>query len=277
MVDGMTQGSGSRGVSEQPAAGSRPTVNRLVSSGLDAQEAVSVAVRGGTTVCLSETHPLSAPDPALAAYAARAREYEEAVGRIEHVDAADLEFVGDWARGVEGKLLDVGSGPGQWTDWLRTSGVTAEGVDPVSEFVELARATYPESRYRVGWAEALEEADAAAGGILAWYSLIHTAPDAIDRALAEFARVLRPGGGVLLGFFTAEHQRCFNHAIAPAFTWPVPLLAERLERHGFEVRGTVVRVGRPERAHGAIIARRRPARSGESPIPLEGTAVTLSA
>lgn len=39
------------------------------------------------------------------------------------------------------------------------------------------------------------------GGILAWYSLIHTDPDRLDPLLAEFARAVRPGGGLAIGFF----------------------------------------------------------------------------
>ncbi len=45
------------------------------------------------------------------------------------------------------------------------------------------------------------DASDSIGGVLAWYSLIHHEPSTIQRALGEFARVLRPGGGLLLGFF----------------------------------------------------------------------------
>lgn len=203
-------------------------------------------------------HATSAPEADLvtAAYAGRAQEYIEAVGRIEHVERADLDFVGRWAKRVNGRILDIGSGPGQWTEWLRRAGHAVEGVEPVREFVASARAAYPDSRYRVGRAESLPEADAVLGGILAWYSLIHVPPLEIDRALGEFARVVRPGGSLLLGFFAADQQSRFDHAVAPAYFWPVPLLAARLERAGFEVHETVYRPGRPERAHGAIVAER---------------------
>jgi len=37
--------------------------------------------------------------------------------------------------------------------------------------------------------------------VLSWYSTIHHEPARIDVPLAEFARVLRPGGLLALGFF----------------------------------------------------------------------------
>ena len=137
-----------------------------------------------------------------AAYGTRAAEYIEAVGGVDHVSEADRAHILAWARGVEGRVLDVGSGPGQWTDHLRRQGVAIEGVEPVPEFLAAARRRYPDSRYREGRAEDLPAPDRSLGGILAWYSLIHTEPDGIAAPLEEFARVLAPGGSLLLGFFT---------------------------------------------------------------------------
>lgn len=190
------------------------------------------------------------------AYGRRAGEYEAAVGRIEHVEEADLALVARWATGIDGPILDVGCGPGQWTDHLRLLGADAEGIDPTTEFIELARETYPESRYRIAQAEALGVADGTLGGVLAWYSLIHTAPDRIGAALTEFARCLRPGGGLLLGFFAGERLASFDHAITTAHAWPIALLAAEVEAAGFSVVHTESREIRPGRTHGALLATR---------------------
>lgn len=130
-------------------------------------------------------------------------------------------------------------------------GLAVEGVDPVPEFIERARIAYPGQRFRVGRAEALEAASGSIGGVLAWYSLIHTRPDEIDAALSEFARVLRPGGGLLLGFFTGAAQEPFEHAIATAFYWPVELLTERVEAAGVTIQRSETRTDLPARARRA--------------------------
>lgn len=190
----------------------------------------------------------------VSAYAARADEYIDAVGRMEHASKLDVVFIQKWASSIDGRILDVGSGPGQWTNFLREFGADVEGVDPVPEFVERAKRDYPESEYRVGNAEHLEVEEGSLGGVLAWYSLIHTLPGDIGRSLSEFARTIRPGGSILLGFFTADHQATFNHAIAPAYYWPVEMLVRRVEEAGFRVTLTETRRERPERIHGALTA-----------------------
>lgn len=192
-----------------------------------------------------------------AAYAARVDEYIEAVGRIEHADETDKVYIRRWAESIEGPVLDVGSGPGQWTNWLREQGADVVGVEPVDEFVERASRDYPATKYSVGKAQSLDVEDAALAGVLAWYSLIHLAPSEMDRVLSEFARVVRPGGSVLLGFFTADHQDRFAHAVAPALYWPVSLLVSLLEQAGFAVVDVETREGHPGRAHGALIALRQ--------------------
>ncbi|GAA4751821.1 class I SAM-dependent methyltransferase [Gordonia alkaliphila] len=190
-------------------------------------------------------------------YAARADEYIAAVGRIEHTDPADRALLQQWAATVNGPILDVGCGPGQWTEYLTAAGADIAGIDPVPEFIDRARADYPHFRFDVGRAEQLPVADRTLGGILAWYSLIHTPPEQIGAALAEFARCLRPDGRLALGFFTGTRQDRFAHAVQPAYRWPVDLLVSVLETAGFRVDHTETRSGRPDRDHGAILAARR--------------------
>ncbi|MGO3152672.1 MAG: class I SAM-dependent methyltransferase [Galactobacter sp.] len=188
------------------------------------------------------------------AYGARADEYIEAVGRIEHAAAADLTLIRAWALGCSGPLLDVGCGPGQWTHWLHDQGAEITGVDPVPEFIERARAAYPDASYRLGRADHLGVEVGSLGGLLAWYSLIHTDAPGLESALAEFARCVRPGGGLLLGFFAGSALEPFEHAITPAYYWPVSLLAAQVAAAGFHVVHTAPRTDPGARMHGEIIA-----------------------
>lgn len=192
--------------------------------------------------------------PAADVYSRRASEYVESVGKIEHAEAEDREYLLAWARGIRGPVLDVGCGPGQWTDFLRERDVDIAGLDPSTAFVEHARTNYPLSRYRLGRAESLGAPAESLGGVLAWYSLIHTEPNEIDAVLAEFARAVRPGGGLLIGFFAGERLEPFDHAITTAFYWPVEALAERVERAGFCV--TETRLRKRTRLEAALTATR---------------------
>ncbi|MFJ5176814.1 class I SAM-dependent DNA methyltransferase [Streptomyces griseoviridis] len=97
-------------------------------------------------------------------------------------------------------VADVGSGPGHLTARLDALRVPVFGVDLSPRTVALARRTHPGLRFHVGSMTALDLPDATVGGIVALYSLIHIPDGRLTAVLAEFHRVLVPGGQVLLGF-----------------------------------------------------------------------------
>lgn len=190
------------------------------------------------------------------AYAARAAEYTRLFGDIEAAAAQDRELLLAWAQDIDGQIVDVGCGPGQWTSYLHENGLDIRGVDPVPEFIDDARQRFPGVDYRIGHASHLLVADGSLGGVLAWYSLIHTDPDRIGVILAELARCIRPGGGLLIGFFAGAELAPFDHAVTTAYFWPVDLLASRIERAGFAVTDARTRTDPGTRPQGAILARR---------------------
>ena len=93
--------------------------------------------------------------------------------------------------------------------------------------------------------------------MLSWYSLIHHHPQDIEAPLAEFARVIRPGGGLLVGFFEGTTVEPLIIAATTGYRWPVTELAEVLVTAGFDVIETHTRTGSGYRPHGAITASRR--------------------
>ncbi|MGW8566984.1 class I SAM-dependent methyltransferase [Isoptericola sp. NPDC055881] len=193
-----------------------------------------------------------------AAYAARAQEYTDLFGSMDAVHDDDRDLVARWAAGLAGRVVDAGCGPGQWTDFLARQGVDAEGVDLAEPFLDRARAAYPGVPFRRAALDDLGVPDGSLGGVLAWYSVIHTAPPRMDAVLAELARALAPGGGLLLGFFRGPRVEPFDHAVATAWFWPPDELARRLDRAGFDVVATASRTDPGVRPHGAVTARRRP-------------------
>lgn len=106
-------------------------------------------------------------------------------------------------------MLDAGCGPGHVTAYLAEHGAIARGIDLTPAMVEQARARYPRGEYAVGdLRRVLRPVDADGwGAVLAWYSLLHLAPPELDDAIAGLARVLRPGGVLLVGLHAGRWVR----------------------------------------------------------------------
>nr|WP_228713669.1 class I SAM-dependent methyltransferase [Prauserella endophytica] len=134
-----------------------------------------------------------------------------------------------------GPVADIGCGPGQVTAHLHALGPATFGIDLSSEMVALARRAHPDLRFEEGSMTALDLADGVLGGILAFYSIIHTPPRQLPVVFTEFRRVLAPGGHLLLGFFAGDDPlpREFDHKVTLAYRWSPDSLAELSRQAGF--------------------------------------------
>lgn len=106
-----------------------------------------------------------------------------------------------------GVIADIGCGPGHVAAYLHGLGAQVIGVDLSPEMVAIAQQRLPEISFQQGSMLALATPDASWGGIVAMYSVIHLPPEARPQALAEFHRVLRTGGLLLLAFHMGDEQR----------------------------------------------------------------------
>lgn len=173
--------------------------------------------------------------------------------------------------GESGPIADLGCGQGRLTAYLTASGHDAFGVDLSPEMLGIARATYPDLRFTLGSMTELDIADGSVAGVLSWYSIIHTPPAVVPTILAEFGRILAPGGYVLLGFFSCDdlagEPREFDHRVTPGFRWPTARIVELLAEAGLvEVARMDREPGAEERfRHGRVLARKPPAE--ERPRP----------
>ena len=189
------------------------------------------------------------------AYAAVADLYIGLFGTSGQVHPDDLAFIGRHLSGRPGTVLDLGCGPGHLTDYLRSLGVDAIGIDLVPEFIAHAKATHPHGSYHLGSMMSLDAEDGSVAGILAWYSMIHLPPPDLDAALAELRRVMRPAGTLVIGYVDGDEVSTFDHKVVTAYRRPVDELSARLARAGFT---EVEREQRPgdgtQRPHAAIAA-----------------------
>ena len=93
-------------------------------------------------------------------------------------------------------VLDLGAGTGKLTTRLVERGLTVIAVDPIAEMLEMLRTALPDTPALLGSAEQIPLPDNAVDAVLvaqAWHWFDS------EQAVAEIARVLRPGGrlGVL--------------------------------------------------------------------------------
>ncbi|WP_159609418.1 class I SAM-dependent methyltransferase [Glutamicibacter sp. JC586] len=190
-------------------------------------------------------------------YSSLATAYIQLFGNVERAEPEDYHLITHWVQGLNGPVLDAGCGPGQWTQVLHGPDHPATGVDMVPEFLEHATANFPGCSFQQADIAALPFPDETFSGILSWYSIIHTPPRALTEVLKSFARVLEPGGQLLLGFFAGNRVEAFDHKVAQAWYWSPEELSFRLSQEGFEVTDTVVRTNDSTRTHGHLLAIRR--------------------
>ncbi|MEV0091951.1 methyltransferase domain-containing protein [Streptomyces sp. NPDC050738] len=172
------------------------------------------------------------------AYDAAASEYAQLFRDALRDRPLDRAMLGAFAEvvGTGGRVADLGCGPGQVTAHLAGLGLDAFGVDASPAMIALAREDSPGLEFHVGSMTALGIADGALGGALSRWSIIHTPPAELPVILAEFSRVLAPGGHLLLGFSATDGPshptQIFDHAVAPAYRWAPDHLAMLLHTAG---------------------------------------------
>ena len=148
---------------------------------------------------------MSLDDPAVvreeyateAGLAARRSVYES----LEGPDARETAF-GAIAECRPRRVLEVGPGPGELAERVAAeTGAEVVALDISPRMVELSRGRGVDAR--VGSAEELPWPDGSFDCAVAAWMLYHVAD--LDRALAELARVLRPGGR-LVAVTNSEHH-----------------------------------------------------------------------
>lgn len=99
-----------------------------------------------------------------------------------------------------GDALDVGCGEGRFCRAIRGCGLRPVGIDPTAALLARAQALDPDGDYRAGRAESLDFPDGSFDLVVSYLTLIDI-PD-VAAAVAEMARVLRPGGALLIANLT---------------------------------------------------------------------------
>lgn len=194
-------------------------------------------------------------------YAEQVRDFLDGAAYVRAILALFAELV---EASGGGPVADVGCGPGQLTAALGRLGVDAFGIDLSPGMIAVARHDHPELRFEVGSMTDLRLAEASLAGLVAWYSLIHVPDDEIGAVLAQFRRVLRPEGLLLLGFHVGDGsvRKTEGYGGHPMKVYVhrrrTAEVATRLEDSGFTVEAQLT-LSSPEKPHaGVLFARRSP-------------------
>jgi SAM-dependent methyltransferase len=102
--------------------------------------------------------------------------------------------------------LDVGCGEGRFCRMLRSRGLDVVGVDPTPALIAAARARDAGGSYLEGSAERLPCRGEAFDLVVSYLSLIDI-PD-VQAAVVEMARVLKPGGSLLIANLNSFTTAC---------------------------------------------------------------------
>ena len=106
------------------------------------------------------------------------------------------------------EALDVGCGEGRFCRMLKQNGLKITGVDPTPKLIAAARARDVDGTYIEAPAEKLPFLDASFDLVISYLSLIDI-PD-VQAAIHEMARVLRPGGALLIANLTSFNTACVD-------------------------------------------------------------------
>jgi SAM-dependent methyltransferase len=141
-----------------------------------------------------------------------------------------------------GRALDAACGTGRHARWLAERGHDVVGIDACEEMLAVARASVPAARFEIGRLDALDLPDTSVDLAVCALALTHL--PSIDRAIAELARVLAPGGRIILSdvhplsaalglhafFRTASGDRgCIRNRYHPLSTYLNAFKAANLE------------------------------------------------
>jgi SAM-dependent methyltransferase len=162
-----------------------------------------------------------------------AKRYEEVPSAL--ANQFDVAFTGGC------KVLDIGCGSGRDLAFLARKGFDAYGIDPVSEFVEIAQIIHPEllGRVKVGQLPNLGTPfDGEFDGLLCCAVMMHLDRTMLEESLGAFKLVLKPDGRVLISVPSSrsdtdmhgrdQHGRLFKN-------YSSEFLINTFEKHGFHL------------------------------------------
>jgi SAM-dependent methyltransferase len=191
--------------------------------------------------------------PIRESYDHLAEEYTRRIfGELQHkpLDRELLDRFAKQTRG-QGDVCDMGCGPGHVARYLRDAGASVFGLDLSPGMLEQARKLNPDIAFREGNMMSLDIADGMIAGIAAFYAIVNIPKTILAVVFREMARVLRPGGLLLLAFHAGDEviqeEELWGHKLSMSFLFFQPSEIQLdLEAAGFVIEEVVEREPYPD-------------------------------
>jgi len=169
------------------------------------------------------------------AYNRLAKEYDGET--IDFWKSFPESFISRFAELIDGRVLNIGSGPGRDGLLLRKEGLEVVCLDASEEMVRLSSEQGLESV--AGDFNNLPFPDGAFGGVWAYTSLLHIPKAEVAQPLAEIKRVLKNDGIFALGMIEGGEELYYESSGMKEPRWFSFYTQEELEKllhkNGFEI------------------------------------------
>ena len=146
-----------------------------------------------------------------------------------------------------GPVLEIGCGPAAHIGrYLADLGRRVVGIDLSENGLRVAHRLNPTMPLLTADMRALPMRSDSSAGVVAFYSMIYEAADRVSAALAEFRRVLRRGGALLIAVHAGEGTQHFDDykgiAVDITLHYRTPdVFAELVRQAGFTLGACEVR------------------------------------
>jgi SAM-dependent methyltransferase len=138
---------------------------------------------------------------------------------------------------VSSNILDLGCGTGRpIAEYILSKGHRVTGVDQAEALLALARARFPNDTWIASSIEAFVPSERFAA-IVCWDAMFHIDRSEHEALFARFARILLPGGRLMVTVGGSEHPAFTDTMYGQTFFYdshPPATVLEILARSGFE-------------------------------------------
>ena len=184
------------------------------------------------------------------AYDERAEAYAALLPDTRAETGLDLAMIDGFIDvvGRGGRVLDAGCGAGRIARHLSDRGLDVVGTDLSPGMIRMAAVEDPDLPVAVASTHQLPFAGNVFDGVMLWYSTIHAPAAEQARLLGEAARVLRPGGHLVIAFQAGSGVREVGAGGGPPTEIPLvrhlldpTAMRDLLAAAGLEERAVLVR------------------------------------